>query len=286
MKLSAVAVAAVAGAGVAFTYVATGGITKTTPPADAQAAGHGGVLLNSETPQPTSTATTPTTTAAPPENQVLPFNAKLTTDNIPVKTGGVRSGACSGSLIAREWILTAGHCFRNVNEVRVSGKPPYTMKVVVGKLKDSDPGGHTAEVVDVRQSKVSDLAVVKLSEPVDGITPVSLGDSKPSVGLQVKFAGWGSLSSTVLSPSDHLKRGDFKVVKVNQYTLEAEPMVPRTVENSPCPQDSGAPFFVSDDDKTGKVIAIVNTGPSCPQPGREIIARVDAVADWIREQTG
>ncbi|MFC0111142.1 S1 family peptidase [Kibdelosporangium aridum] len=281
------AVAAVAGAGVAFTYVATGGIRTHTPPADAQPAGHGGVLLNSEPPQQptTATTTTTTTTTPPPQNQVLPFNAKLTSDDLPVKGGGVRSGACSGSLVAPEWVVTAGHCFRDVNDARISGKPPYTMKVVIGKLKDSDPGGHTAEVVDVRQSAVNDLAVVKISQPVNDITPLTLADEKPKVGLRMKFAGWGSLSATVISPSDHLKRGEFTVAKVGQYSMEASPVVPRTVENSPCPQDSGAPFFVSDDDKTGQLIAIVNTGPSCPQPGREIIARVDTVADWIRKQT-
>jgi hypothetical protein len=33
-------------------------------------------------------------------------------------------------------------------------------------------------------------------------------------------------------------------------------------------------------------VAIVNTGPPCPQPGPETIARVDVVADWIRRQIG
>jgi hypothetical protein len=31
-------------------------------------------------------------------------------------------------------------------------------------------------------------------------------------------------------------------------------------------------------------VAIVNTGPPCPQPGAEIIARVDVAAAWIYQQ--
>jgi secreted trypsin-like serine protease len=198
----------------------------------------------------------------------------------------VRSGACSGSLVAPQWIVTAGHCFHDLADARIGGKPPYTMTVTVGRLKDTDPGGYTTEVVDVRQSPVNDLAVAKLARPIEGITPVTLAEQRPAVGQQLQFAGWGSHSATVLGPSDHLKRGRFRVSGIGQATLEAQPVGTRTVENGPCPEDSGGPFFVSDDDRGGTLVAIVNTGPPCPQPGPETIARVDVVADWIREQTG
>jgi secreted trypsin-like serine protease len=271
-----VAVAVVVGAGVASATVVIGEMRAVAqqPPAEVKPPTHGMLM----TPEVQATP--------PPPPPILQFNAKLTSQDIPEKGGRVRSGACSGALIAPEWVLTAGHCFHNLNDVRIGGKPPYTMTVTVGKLKDTDPGGHTAEVIDVKQSPRNDLAVVKLSAPVTDIVPLTLADAKPTVGQALQFAGWGSLSATVVAPSDHLKRGQFTVAKIAQTTLEASPVATRTVENSPCPQDSGAPFFVSPDDRTGVLVAIVNTGPSCPQAGREIIARVDVVADWIREQTG
>jgi secreted trypsin-like serine protease len=236
--------------------------------------------------QSSTTGSSPTTPvlSRPVPDPVLPFNAKLTSTNIPVPGGGVRSGACSGSLVAPQWVVTAGHCFHDVNDVRVGGRPRYDMTVTLGKLRDSDTGGESAQVVDVRQSALNDLAVIKLSKPITGITPLQLADEPPAKGQPLKFAGWGSVSATVVAPSDHLKRGNFTVAKIRQTTLEAAPVVTRTVENSPCKDDSGGPFFTSEDDRTGTLVAIVNDGPACPQPGLEVIARVDVVAGWIHQQ--
>lgn len=272
--------AVLVGAGIAF----AGAVIGTPETGPALAAALGGHSLPDTAPLGRSPAPAP---VSPPPPPILPFNAKLTSDDIPVPGGGVRDGACSGSLVAPQWVVTAGHCFHDLKDARIGGRPRYTMTVTVGRLKDTDPGGHTAVVVDVRQSPVNDLAVAKLSAPVTGIAPVTLASSRPKVGEELQFAGWGSHSATVLGPSDHLKRGRFRVSGIAESTLEALPIGTRTVDNGPCPEDSGGPFFVSDDDdRTGTLVAIVNTGPPCPGPGAETIARVDVVAEWIREQTG
>jgi V8-like Glu-specific endopeptidase len=255
------------GAAVAFAAVAVDGMTHSAAAGDQV------------------TTVTSTTPSRPDPGPALPFNAKITSQDIPVKGGGVRSGGCSGSLVAPEWIITAGHCFHDVDDVRISGKPSNTITVTVGRLKDSDPGGHSAVVIDVRQSPVNDIALARLSTAVPDIVPLELADTPPTVGQHLRFAGWGSLSSAVVAPSDHLKQGRFAVLTVDETTLEADSTVPRTVENSPCPIDSGAPYFVSDDDRTGTLVAVESSGPPCPQPGRETISRVDVVADWIRRQT-
>ncbi|GAA3438977.1 S1 family peptidase [Kutzneria kofuensis] len=274
VRLGALAAAAILGAGIACAYTVT---------TQSRSVPRNTVLTSGHTDRP-HVVTAPTTTTRPGPSAVLPFNAKLTSADIPVLGGGIRSGACSGSLIAAEWVVTAGHCFHDVNDVRVGGAPRYHMTVTLGKLKDSDPGGDSAQVVDVRQSPVNDLAVVRLDRPITDIKPLALADKPPAVGEPLQFAGWGSTSPTVVAPSDHLKRGQFRVAALHKTTLDAEPTVPRTVENSPCPDDSGGPFFVSDDNVTGTLVAIVDNGPACPQPGLEVVARVDAVSDWIHQQ--
>lgn len=273
-RLWAMAAAVVMGAGVAFGAVALGGTRADGQSAPVNAVGQVSV---------------PTTTTPPPPPQpspVLPFNAKMTSQDIPVPGGGVRSGGCSGALIAPEWIISAGHCFHDINDVRISGPPRHRITVTVGKLKDSDPGGYSADVVEVRQSPVNDIAVARLATAIPDIVPLTLADAPPAVGQQLGFAGWGALSPDGNTPSDHLKRGQFAVMAIKGATLEADSVVPRTVENSPCPIDSGAPFFVSTDDRTGVLVAVESTGPPCPQPGLETISRVDVVVDWIHEQTG
>ncbi|WP_344868661.1 S1 family peptidase [Amycolatopsis ultiminotia] len=279
-RLGAVAAAVVVGAGLAGTYV---GVQRAEPGSVAAAAVVGkGAAAGAGGPAPPQ-AETESSSALPVSD--TPFSAKLSATDIPEAGGGVRTGGCSGALVATEWIVTAGHCFHDAHGERVSGKPSYHMKVALGKLTDADSRGHVVEVVDTRQSPHSDLALAKLSSPVTDIRPLALPDDAPHVGQRTTFVGWGSLSSKVVVQSDHLKRGDFSVHSVRQYVLDLEPVHERTVENSPCPDDSGSPFFVSNSGKD-VLVAVENFGPDCPSPGLETAARVDSLLPWIHEQLG
>lgn len=269
------ALAIVVGAGLAGAYVSV----QKVEAADAHPEASG---ATGQSAQPGSGAGPAPGPALPP--RVVPFNAKLHSDNIPLPTGGVRSGGCSGSLIASDWIITAGHCFHDVNMVRTGGKPDFTMNVTIGKVTNADPRGHVVQVVDVRQSPVNDLALARLSTPITDIKPLTLPDRAPKVDDPLSFAGWGALSATDTVQSDHLKHGRFTVKKVHQYELEIDSIDPRTVENSPCPDDSGSPYFIPDGDQNGQIVAVENNGPDCPQPGLETTARVDAVIGWIHKQ--
>src|SRR4051812_30185560 len=54
-----------------------------------------------------------------------PYAVRLVMTNIPRPDGTTYTSACSAALISPTWIVTAGHCFHDVNRTRVSGPAPY-----------------------------------------------------------------------------------------------------------------------------------------------------------------
>jgi hypothetical protein len=50
---------------------------------------------------------------------------------------------------------------------------------------------------------------------------------------------------------------------------------------TPCPYDSGAPFFLEMRGLRPVLVAVVSSGPSCPHTEVESAARTDNIARWI-----
>src|SRR4051794_15126874 len=94
------------------------------------------------------------------------FSTKLTMTNIPRSDGTSYNSACSGALIAPQWIITAGHCFHDTKGNRVSGPTPYPTTATVGKTDLSQTGGYVLNVTQVLQASRVDVAIAKLASPV------------------------------------------------------------------------------------------------------------------------
>ncbi|WP_245674310.1 S1 family peptidase [Actinoplanes rectilineatus] len=209
----------------------------------------------------------------------FPFATKLTMIGIPDGDGGRRDSSCSGGLIAPRWILTAGHCFKNAKGVHVSKLVAKKTTATVGRADLTGDAGQEAEVVEVRQSQVADVALAKLDREITGIAPMRLNRKKPKVGLSVRLTGFGLLHGDDAEVTEQLQVGRFEVTSVSKYELGMAGTAPKR-STSACPHDSGGPYFVPDN-TSAVVYAVVSNGPTCPHTGPDASGRIDTIVPWI-----
>lgn len=208
------------------------------------------------------------------------FSVKLTMTGIPTPDGGRRDSGCSGALIARKWVITAGHCFRDVNGNRVERPVADLTTATVGRADLTGDSGQVATVVAVRQSPTNDIALAKLDEPIRGIWPLRLSYRPPRTGEVLRLTGYGADNSTDPVPSDILRTGQVTVETIEASTIGVTGYAPAP-DTSACAYDSGAPYFLERRHRSPLLVSIESNGPGCPHAEIETTARVDNILPWI-----
>lgn len=146
--------------------------------------------------------------------------------------------ACSGVLVAPQWIATTKTCLDPDGDV-ASGAPPQTATVTLGRADLTRSGGHVATITEVVPRTDRDLVLARLSAPAAGITPIGLTAFAAAPGRQVLAAGYGRGATDWTA--DRLRSGTFTVDEATATTLTVSRSA--GTATSTCKGDAGGPIF-------------------------------------------
>jgi len=234
----------------------------------------------------------------------IPWLVAIIKRNVTEEANGIEQTSdyfnrqfCGGSIIDAAWILTAAHCFEdmeNAEEVSIVAAT-YDLSTTMGQLRNAETIYMHAEYNP--DTTENDIALIKLdqrlllSESVAIILPANMDDPFED-GQMYTLAGWGAndMNGTVHSP-------DLYTVDVPGVSLESCSEVLDDIfytnlcaggvygEDS-CSGDSGGPMSMTVD-SIEILYGIVSWGPAqCATSSPAVYTDVAMYRTWIEDISG
>lgn len=178
---------------------------------------------------------------------------------------------CTGTLIAPNWVLTAGHC--------VEGIRPSQLKRFSFEVGGKSYAWAATYLHPTFNFPDGDVALIKLKKSVTGITPAVLRTTAPQVGEIMTIVGFGLTGTGALGTTGGagIKRfGTVALDGVDPFFVTWNFDAPEL--HNTAPGDSGGPGFI------GGQIASVTSGGSNEDAGwgdESFNTRTDAYRTWI-----
>ena len=190
------------------------------------------------------------------------------------------AGACTGVLVAPQWIITSTSCFPDNPQ---GGTPAKATTVTIGRTNLSSTDGHVATVAGLVVRTDRSAILARLDTAITDITPTSLSTAAPAAGDTLRMAAYGRTATTWVP--DQLQTSPFAVASTATTTMAL------TGNNGAdaCKGDAGAPVFreaAGHTDLAGIVSTSWQHGCLVTTETRQgtTIARTDDLVDWIRQQ--
>ena len=185
-------------------------------------------------------------------------------------------GLCTGTLIAPTVILTAAHCF-DAGPLSVA-----VAFVLNGTEQDRAVDGVVIHPRYVSSTLNADVALLRLAQPIEGVTPMPLARVKPRPGRTGAIVGFGLDGREQIA---HREVGSVHLADCPESLQHAGRLLCWNSDrggSTTCDGDSGGPLLLN-----GRVAGITSWSKTsaCGPSSLTVDTSVAAVRRWIRATT-
>jgi trypsin len=212
---------------------------------------------------------------------------------------------CTGTLVAPNWVLSAGHC-SSVTGAAVATPaswPPQLINVRIGGVTQNDGENRTVSRVVMHPNYLLtsgyDISLLQLSQSSTMAPTQVAGAGERSIwtaGTLATIVGWGATEEGGDLP-DNLQEAQVPITTDAYCAGAYSDFDPRTMVCAGFPQggvdtcqgDSGGPMFGRTSAGVLRVVGATSFGEGCARPERPgVYARVadETLRPWIAQNTG